>query len=115
MIIEEEGNAMQKNNCTEICKGIIKEVKNHGIDYAPTITVEYIVNRNSYELKEILVNKPYEKIKLGFIPIGYKTKSLIEIKTGVQTIAGNEVRVKYNPNNPREAYLLDNDSKVNWY
>ncbi len=106
---------MQKSNCTEICKGIIKEVKTRGIDYSPTITVEYIVDGNSYELNEALVNKPYEKIKLGFIPIGYKTKSLIEIKTGVQTISGNEVRVKYNPSNPGEAYLLDNDSKVNWY
>ena len=55
-----------------------------------------------------------QKIKLGFIPIGYKTKSLIEINTGIEAVVGNEVNVKYNSENPNESYLTDNDAKISW-
>ena len=104
---------MQKSNCTEMCKGIIKEVRIKGIEFPSEIVVNFEVDKKNYEINENLVMKP-QKIKLGFIPIGYKTKSLIEINTGVQTISGNEVKVKYNPKNPEEAYLPDNDSKATW-
>ena len=69
---------MQKNNCTETCKGVIKEIKIKGIDFPSEIIVEFEVSGKKYEIRENLVMKP-QKIKLGFIPIGYKTKSLIEI------------------------------------
>lgn len=32
---------------------------------------------------------------LGFIPVGYSTKSQIELMTGIKPVAGNKVRVKY--------------------
>ena len=104
---------MKKSNCTEMCTGIIKEIKIKGIDLPSEIIVNFKVDKKSYEINENLVMKP-QKIKLGFIPIGYKTKSLIEINTGIKTISGNEVRVKYNPENPQEAYLPDNDADVTW-
>ncbi len=105
---------MKKKKCTETCKGIIKDIKLRGANCSRVLLIQYKVNNIQYEIKENEVMKPYEKIKLGFIPIGYKSKSLIEIKTGIQTIVGNEVTVKYNPENPKEAYLPDNDSKITW-
>ncbi len=105
---------MKKEKCTEMCKGIIKEIKLHGADVPDTLIVEYEVNGSQYKIKEPEIMKPYKIIKLWFIPIGYKTKSLIEIKTGVPAIVGNEVNVKYNPRNPKEAYLPDNDAKITW-
>ncbi len=104
---------MQKSNCTETCRGIIKEIKIKGIDFPSKIIVEFEVSGRIYEISENLVTKP-QKIKLGFIPIGYKTKSLIEIKTGISATVGNNVNVKYNADNPNEAYLPDNDSNVTW-
>lgn len=104
---------MQKNNCTETCKGVIKEIKIKGIDFPSEIIVNFEVDGKKYEIIENLVMKP-QKVKLGFIPIGYKTKSLIEINTGIEAVVGNEVNVKYNPENPNESYLPDNDSKTTW-
>ena len=66
---------MKKNNCTETCKGIIKEIKIKGIDFPSEIIVEFEIGGKKYEIRENLVMKP-QKIKLGVIPIGYKTKSL---------------------------------------
>jgi len=104
---------MKKNNCTETCKGIIKEIKIKGIDFPSEIIVEFEIGGKKYEIRENLVMKP-QKIKLGVIPIGYKTKSLIEINTGIETVVGNEVNVKYNSENPNKSYLPDNDSKITW-
>ena len=104
---------MKKNNCTETCKGIIKEIKIKGIDFPSEIIVEFEIGGKKYEIRENLVMKP-QKIKLGVIPTGYKTKSLIEINTGIETVVGNEVNVKYNSENPNESYLPDNDSKITW-
>ncbi len=106
---------MKKENCTESCKGIIIENKVRSSNNSNLLTVEYEVSGKKYQLKEQQIMKPYKKIKLGFIPIGYKTKSLIKINTGVSTAPGNKVTVKYNKENPQEAYLKDNNSKITWY
>lgn len=79
---------MKKENCTESCKGIIIENKVRSSNNSNLLTVEYEVSGKKYQLKEQQIMKPYKKIKLGFIPIGYKTKSLIEINTGVSTVLG---------------------------
>lgn len=105
---------MTKNKCDKECMGLIKEVKLKGSDFPRVLIVEFKVDNKSYELKENLVMKPYEKKKLGFIPIGYKTKSLIEMKTGTPAIVGNEVKVKYCSSDPNVAFLPDNDSKTTW-
>lgn len=104
---------MKKINCTKTCSGIIKEINTKGLDFPSRIIVKFEVNGKIYEISENLVMKP-QKIKLGFIPIGYKTKSLIEINTGISATIGNNVNVKYNADNPNEAYLPDNDSNITW-
>ena len=106
---------MNKKSCDKECKGIIKEIRTKGHEYAPMIIVEYKIDNKTYELKESLIHRPYEKKKLGFIPIGYKTKSLIEIRTGTPAIVGNEVKIRYCSSEPNVAFLPDNDSKINWY
>lgn len=105
---------MKKNKYTKECDGIIKNLKIEGLDFPPVITVEYEVNGKIYELKENLVFKKTKNTKLGFISVGYKTKSLIELRTGIPATVGNQVKVKYNEENPQNAYLPDNDSKVTW-
>lgn len=105
---------MNKNECTEECNGIIKELRIKGLGFPSVITVEYEVNGKNYELKESLVFKKNKNIKLGFLPVGYKTKSLIELRSGLPATVGNSVKVKYNVENPQKAYLPDNDSRITW-
>lgn len=106
---------MTKKQCDKECIGIIKEIKLKGSDFPRVLVVEYKIDNKSYELKENLVMKKDKNMKLGFIPIGYKTKSLIEIKTGIPAIVGNEVKVRYCSTDPNIAFLPDNDSKTSWY
>ena len=94
-------------------KGIIKDIKY--ANHSRILIVEYKVDGKTYELKEKELNKPYKIIKLGFIPIGYKCKPLIEIKSGIQVMVGSEVKIKYCASNPSKAFLIDNVGKINWY
>lgn len=105
---------MNKKSCDKECMGIIKEIKLRGSNSPRVLIIEYKVDNKCYELKEQLIMKPYKKIKLGFIPIGYRTSSLIEIKTGIPAIVGNEVKVKYCSSDPNIAFLPDNNSKITW-
>ena len=41
---------MKKNNCTETCKGIIKEIKIKGIDFPSEIIVEFEIGGKKYEI-----------------------------------------------------------------
>lgn len=84
------------------------------MDFTSVLVVQYEVNGTQYEIKENQVMKPYKRKKLGFIPLGYKTKSLIELKTGIARIVGNKVKVKYSSIDPNIAFLPDNDAKINW-
>ena len=103
---------MKKDKCDKECIGTIKNIKygNH-IRY---LIVQYEVDGKIYELKESEITKPYEKIKLGFIPIGYKSKPLIEIKSGNPVMLESKVKVKYCSSDPSIAFLPDNDAKINW-
>lgn len=103
---------MTKNDCTEQCKGVIKEFKTQGLDFPRQIIVEFEVGGQLYTIRENLVMRPINTIKLGFIPIASTTKSLIEITTGVPAVVGNTVNVRYCPDNPKVAYLPDNDSTI---
>ena len=105
---------MNKKSCNKECNGIIKEIIVKGINFPSIICVEYQVDGKTYELNENLVMKKEKIIKLGFIPVGYKTKSLIEIRTGIKVHAGNKVNVKYEESNPNNAYLTDNVGKETW-
>ena len=103
------------NKCNKECEGIIKELKQKGINFPTKIIVNYKVNDKTYTIEENLVMKKEKTLLLGFIPIGYTTKSLISLKTGIPSIVGNSVKVKYEEENPGNAYLIDNVSKSTWY
>lgn len=103
---------MDKKSCDKECVGIIKSFK-YG-NHSRRLIVQYEINGKIYELRELEINKPYKTIKLGFIPIGYKAKPLIEIKTGVPVMLGSKVKVKYNSLDPSIAFLPDNDAKITW-
>ena len=105
---------MNHKKCNKECIGIIKELRIRGIDFPTSILVEYEVDGKKYTLRERLIMKPDKKYYLGFIPIGCKTKSVIEMRTGIETRVGNKVNVKYEDSNPDNAYLVDNVGKVSW-
>ena len=103
---------MKNNNYDSECIGKIKEIKVKGLDYPSTIIVNYEVDNKTYEIKENLVLKKNITKKISFIPIGYTTKRLIELKSGVPAKVGNSVKVKYCSSDPSKAFLPDNDSKT---
>lgn len=103
---------MNKKKCDKECIGIIKKIRY--ANHYRRLTVQYNVDGKDYELTETEVNKPYETIKLGFIPIGHKTKPLIELKTKTSPTLGGTIKVKYCSSNPKIAFLPDNDAKINW-
>ena len=103
---------MRKKNFNNVCYGVIKELKVNGIDFPTRIVVEYEVDNQKYTLVENLVMVRERNILLGFLPIGYKTKSLIEVNTGKKAIVGNSIKVKYEKANPNNAYLVDNEGKL---
>lgn len=105
---------MNQKKCDKECVGIIRELKIKGLDFPTVISVEYTVDGKKYVLNENLIMKRDKKYVLGFIPIRYTTKSLIELRTGVKAIAGNNVKIKYDSSNPQNAYLVDNVGKVTW-
>ena len=68
------------------------------------ITVEYFVEGQSYIVKEQLTYKVEKKYKVGKVPVGmHSTSALKSIDINAS------VRVKYNPNKPKQSYLPDNN------
>lgn len=109
------GYIMKHKKCDKECIGVIKELKSKGLDRPTVITVEYEVDGVKYIINErLIMKKAKTTLLLGFLPIGYETKSLIELKTGEKAIAGTNVKVKYESLNPNNAYLLDNTGKISW-
>ncbi len=91
-----------KSQCTSMTKGNIVNLENKGLNFPTLITVEYVVNSNTYRITESLKLKS-ETIKLWFIPIGQR-----KIPVLPKVAVGEMVVVNYNPNEPTEAYLADN-------
>lgn len=96
-----------KMRCTADTIGTVKSRKCNGADFPTVIKVTYTVNDHTYEIRESKKVKS-RMIKLGFLPIGQMRSPLLG-----PTPVGSEVRVKYNPDNPAEAYLPDNIKKKN--
>lgn len=70
------------------------------------VTVEYMIDGKTYQVKEQLTYQVTKVHKVGKIPIGCKASPSLEtIEMGVY------IRVKYNPENPKRGYLPDNDGK----
>ena len=98
---------MNKTNCTESTLGIVKGLKDKGLNFPTLITVEYQVGGNVYEVTESIKLKS-EKIKLGFLTIGQKKVAVMG-----NTTVGSSTSVSYNPYNPSEAFITNNIGKVN--
>ena len=95
-----------RERCTADAVGTIVQLKTRGrISTSNRIIVVYEVNGGTYELREFTTMKN-EAIKLGFLPIGQRKKPIMG-----DVSVGSKVRVKYNPDNPAEAYLPDNIKK----
>ena len=93
----------KKNKC--ICDTVGKIVKvSYGDEECRRVTVEYVVDNCTYQLKENITVKS-TAIKLGGIPIGQRKVEYITAGLG------EEVAVKYNPQKPTDAYLRDNIGK----
>lgn len=90
----------QKRKCTCDVVGKITKVffNNNG---SRRVTVEYVVGGNSYKIKENITVKS-EVIKKAGIPVGQK--KIEYVTAGI----GENVNLKYDPENPKKAYLKDN-------
>lgn len=90
----------KRKRCTNEVEGFIVRLQRKNNLYL--VHVRYEVDGEVYALKESLKFKS-ELIKLGPIPIGQrKIRRLPDCSVGVR------VKVRYNPNNVFEAYLVDN-------
>ena len=91
-----------KRKCTAETLGtIVKKRWNGNLWF---ITVEYFVEGQSYIVKEQLTYKVEKKYKVGKVPVGmHSTSALKSIDINAS------VRVKYNPNKPKQSYLPDNN------
>ena len=83
-------------------KGIVLSVKSKGLDNPTVVTVEYKVKKETYKLKETVKLKS-EPIKFLFIPIGQKKVPVMEV------VKGQEVVVIYDAQNPKKAYIKENE------
>ena len=93
---------LNKNSCSMETKGTIKQVC-LGRD-AKRLTVEYHVENIPYILKENIEPISITK-RIGFIPIGK------ENKWNVNGNIGESITVKYNPSNPKRAFIKNNKEK----
>ncbi len=97
---------VNKKNCTATVEGKIKKIIDKGMDSSTIIVVEYQVDDENYSVAETLKLKS-EVIKLGFLPIGQRKYPAIgSIKIG--TIA----LVNYNPDNPAESFITENEGWI---
>lgn len=98
---------IDKANCTQTVQARVRELKVKGQDFPTMISVEYRVAGNSYVVTEDMKLKS-EKIKIGFLPIGQKRVPVMG-----NTAVGSFTTVNYNPNNPSEAYIVNNTGNIN--
>lgn len=95
----------QKEKCTEEIIGtIIKKRWNGEVWF---LTVEYIVNGKLYKKTEQLRYQIVKKYKVKGIPIGIKIRASL-----ASLNEGDSVRIKYNPQKPKRAYMPDNEGML---
>lgn len=92
-----------KSKCTEEVQGLVVKVwiNENG---TRRLTVEYSVNGIKYKHREGIREKS-KAIKFKGIPIGQKKEDYIKESKG------DYVTIKYNPNNPKQAYIKGNGKK----
>ena len=91
-----------KKNCTNETNGsIINKKWRNEVCF---ITAQYEVDGIQYTIKEQLTYHIEKKYKIWKIPIGFHSVSALD-----KTEIGSSVRVQYNPNKPKQAYMPDNN------
>lgn len=104
--ISKHNRAEKNKRCTMETQGEIVKLKLKSGDGPFVITVRYEVDFTNYMIKESVKLKS-TAIKAGKIPIGQKKTPVIgEIKEGTS------VTVRYNPNNPEEAFVKGNEGFI---
>lgn len=82
--------------------GTIIGMNGRGIDFATSMTVEYVVNNVTYTVTETIKLKS-EPIKIGFLTVGQnKMPKIGNIEVG------SNVTVKYDPSEPEKAFIEGN-------
>ena len=91
----------QKKKCTDEVMGkIIKKKRNGNVWF---LTGEYIVEGKAYKRSEQLRYQKVKTHKIANIPIGMASQApLGNLKEG------DSVRIKFNPQKPKKAYMPDN-------
>ena len=96
-------NKIHKEACSAKIVGHICNTNIRGSEFPISISVEYYVDDKLYTITETI---KYERkaVKIGAISIGQKRVPKIgSIRIDSPTL------VAYNPNNPQEAYLVENE------
>lgn len=90
-----------KQNCTHETIGYFSRVL--PFKKSRVNIYSYSVDGKYYEIYDVIIYRMGKVYKLGPIPIGYEMKSKLPDL--------ERVRIRYNPLNPQEAYLPDNEGK----
>lgn len=95
-----------KRKCTEETEGMIIKVKNDKTNNPSSMTVQYMVGEEKYEVKE-RVMYTFVPVKSGILIIDHKQVPLMD-----NIAVGNKTVVRYNPDNPKKAYIRNNNRVV---
>ena len=101
-----------KKKCTAETLGEILSFKSRGLEGVTMVTVKFTVDGTEYTVKESLKYKS-KAIKLGFLPIGQRKTPVLKGAAGEDREIGVKVRMKYDPQKPKRAYLPDNKGWMN--
>ncbi len=92
----------QKEKCTFETTGVVIKKRWNGDVWF--LTAEYIVDGITYKKTEQMRYQKENIHKIGKIPIGMRSSApLGALKEG------DSVRIKYNPQKPKQAYMPDNE------
>lgn len=92
----------QKEKCTQETIGVVIKKRWNGDVWF--LTAEYIVDGTIYKKTEQLRYQKNKTYKMGKIPVGMSSSAPLGILK-----EGDSVRIKYNPQTPQKAYMVDNE------
>ena len=96
---------LNKSKCTAETSGkVIKRKWNGNVWF---LKVEYAVEGKTYIITEQLKYKKVQTYDVMNVPVGMKSRlSMGDVKEG------DSVKVKYNPQKPKKAYMPDNEGMM---
>ncbi len=95
----------QKKKCTQETIGIVTRKRWNGDVWF--LTAEYRVHDKVYQRTEQLRYQKVKSYQVMNIPVGMRAKaSLAHLENG------DAVKIRYNPQNPKKAYLPENTGRL---